>query len=114
MIERHENGFKLAYEVIIKNKDVTDYPKEKKRNKNLEDKETYIACLCNQDGNTYAINISERKLALELKINQQAEEVKELSCEKFSSNEKELISKYLDVFFKPIGIIEEETEEEEE
>ncbi|MBQ7353612.1 MAG: hypothetical protein IJW54_06410 [Clostridia bacterium] len=106
IIEKGSEGFKISYEVIVK-----------KKPSNLikqSDKEIYISCLCNQDGNSYNIAILENKLTLELNLIEEIQKEKELSCDTFGESEKELVSKYLDIFFKTKNTEEVEQVEEEE
>lgn len=106
IIEKGSEGFKISYQVIVK----------KKPSNILEqsDKEIYISCLCNQDGNSYNITMLEGKLTFELNLVEEIQNEAELSCEAFDVNDKELISKYLDLFFKTTYIeeVEQATEEE--
>lgn len=106
IIEKGTEGVKILYEVIVK-----------KKPSNLitpSDKEIYISCLCNQDGNNYRMTILKNKLTVELNLIKGIENEKELSCDTFGASEKELISKYLDIFFKTKNTIEVEQAEEEE
>lgn len=111
LIEKGDNSYKISYEVIVKEKTVLDWKGATELYPKVEGIASYIKCVCNQDGNVCQMSISERKLRIELVINAQPTIGASLACDPFGNNEKELISKYIDVFFKPIENTDIEEEE---
>ena len=113
-IEKGEGSYKISYEVMVKEKTITDWEKSKELFPSVANIESYIRCVCNQDENVCKVSITQRKLKVELIINAQPLVNASLACDPFGNEERELITKYLDVFFKPIAIIDGEIEEESE